>query len=745
MRTYLVLGLSLVVAACSPPVKDARFKVLASVEQLHVTHDEVWAVLEARDGTGKLIDTGTADALGSYVFRKLPPGEGYVVRIKDSSPFEQSKPLTVMSVASSKPKPELYTTQPLVAGFNYLTMRDGTKLSAWVTLPGSINGRFPTVVNYSGYSASKPGKPQEGFEFLCSDFPVVCTPPYDGSALLAGMSGYATVSVNMRGTGCSGGAYDYFEPMQVLDGYDIIEIVAAQSWALHHQVGMVGLSYPGISQLFVAAEQPPGLAAIAPMSVIGNTASTLLPGGILNDGFALSWVKNVLSKAVPYGQGWEQDRVDGGDETCRENQLLHGQLIDNVAQARLITFYDPAQHDRLNPSVFAEKIKVPVFVVGQWQDEQTGPYFFTLFDQLKNASALRMTATNGVHIDGLAPQVLAEWQVFLELFVAKRVPLEPKIRNFAPFIFDSVYHSKMTLPDTRFRNYATVDEAVAAWKAEPKLRVIFENGAGDTMDYGAPKGAFEASFPTWPPPTTPTRLFFQPGGGLKADMPTVTDSASSFRMDPLQGARGILAPGGDIWAKQPKYDWKQPAPGDAVVFEGEPLTADLAMVGSASVDLWISAPVDNADLQVTLSEVRPDGKEMYVQSGWMRAGHRMPGPGATATWPAQTFEEKNWALLMPNMWTQVRVPTAGFAHVMRAGSKVRITVDTPGGTRADWRFALAKFQAEVRNSVGHDSVHPSSVVLPKVDGVVATTALPPCPSLRGQPCRDWAAFVNVPK
>ena len=31
----------------------------------------------------------------------------------------------------------------------------------------------------------------------------------------------------MRGTGCSGGAFDYFEPLQGLDGYDVIETVAA--------------------------------------------------------------------------------------------------------------------------------------------------------------------------------------------------------------------------------------------------------------------------------------------------------------------------------------------------------------------------------------------------------------------------------------------------------------------------------------------------------------------------------------
>ena len=45
---------------------------------------------------------------------------------------------------------------------------------------------------------------------------------------------------------------------------------------------MVGISYGGISQLFVAATQPPHLAAITPLSVIDNTATTLDPGGILN-------------------------------------------------------------------------------------------------------------------------------------------------------------------------------------------------------------------------------------------------------------------------------------------------------------------------------------------------------------------------------------------------------------------------------------------------------------------------------
>ena len=60
----------------------------------------------------------------------------------------------------------------------------------------------------------------------------------------------------MRGTGCSGGAFDFFEPLQSLDGYDVIETIARQPWVAHHKVGMMGISYGGISQLFTAQTQP---------------------------------------------------------------------------------------------------------------------------------------------------------------------------------------------------------------------------------------------------------------------------------------------------------------------------------------------------------------------------------------------------------------------------------------------------------------------------------------------------------
>ena len=72
-----------------------------------------------------------------------------------------------------------------------------------------------------GFGIAASGKNSD-LQGLCPTYPTLCDAPNDPSALLASLMGYATVSVNMRGTGCSGGAYDYFEDLQLLDGYDVI-------------------------------------------------------------------------------------------------------------------------------------------------------------------------------------------------------------------------------------------------------------------------------------------------------------------------------------------------------------------------------------------------------------------------------------------------------------------------------------------------------------------------------------------
>lgn len=727
---------------------SATFKVRGSVEQIHVWKAPPAARIEVRDASGALTQSGTTDKLGSLVFRGVPPGDNYAVSAPDITPTDAQRPVRVFSIGDSLPKQDFYAGQELKPGFNYITTRDGTKLAAYVTLPGPLtDGPYPTVVNYSGYNPAQPGGPIGNYQALCGTLPVLCDSPSDPSALVAALMGYATVGVNMRGTGCSGGAYDYFEELQLLDGYDAIEAVATQKWVKGHRVGMTGLSYPGIAQLFVARTHPPSLAAITPLSVIGDSYTTGRPGGIFNDGFALEWITQVLNKADPYGQGWEKGRVDKGDTVCEENQLLHGQKVDVVQKAKNNPYYSDAIAGPVNPTSFVHEIDVPVFLAGAWQDEQTGPFFFTLLDQFKSSPLTRFTAYNGVHPDGFAPQILVEWKAFLDIYVAHVVPkVSDVVRQLAPQLFLGTFKSTLDIPPDRFAKYATWEEAKAAFEAEQPLRIIFEDG-GLTTNVGAPEGTFETRFDKWPPSATQSlRYYFHADGSLQATAPTEAVAASTFQLDPSAGHRGILGLGANVWDPLPAYDWKQPPPGNYAVFDSAPLTGDLVMMGTASVDVWLRSTaggVDDADLEANIMELRPDGQEMFVQTGWLRASMRKLAASATDLWPQHTYTQGDEALLKAGEWNLARIGVCAFGHVFRAGSRVRVTVDTPGDSRASWQFALKTFPGTVTYDVGHSAMYPSSVALPVITGMKATTPLPACPSLRAQQCRAYMPYVNT--
>lgn len=713
----------------------AAFNVRESVEQLHVTRAEPGHELGVLDEAGREVARQVADDLGSVVFRTLEPGEGY--RVVDLDNDESSRALRVWGVDESLPEREFYESQQLVPGYQYITMRDGTTLSAYVTLPGPIEeGPYPTIVNYSGYSPAKPGEPI-GLDLpvSCDVIPTLCDTPNHPSGLLAGLMGYATVGVNMRGTGCSGGAYDYFETLQLLDGYDIIEVVAAQSWVKHNHVGMAGLSFPGISQLFVARVQPPSLAAITPLSVIADTASsTLAPGGIFNDGFALSWAQGVLDGAQPYGKGWEQELVDAGDEVCEENQLLHGQAVDTVQKALENPFRSAELNDPIDPSLFVDEITVPVFMTGAWQDEQTGGHFPVLFDRFESAPVTKFTAFNGEHADGYTPHIISEWKTFLDLYVSQEIPqIDPFLRTAAPVFFKELFGASLELGPDRFADYASYEEAKAAYEAEDDLRIIFEVGEKPGGTENAPEGSFEERFSQWPiAGTEPLRFYLTEAGGL-SETPTDAggDSGSSFEVNP-EVARLTSADG-----------WQAPKQGEALAFQTEPLEADLVLLGHASADLWVQSTADDADLEVNVIEVRPDGQEVYVQSGWLRATHRALAPDATELRPKKTHLERDSAPLPAGSWELLRIEIFPFGHVFRAGSRLRITVETPGGNRTRWTFILKDLGDDVVHSVAHSADHPSSIVFSHLPSVVAPANTPGC-GLRAQPCRDEVTLVNPP-
>ncbi|MEA2214293.1 MAG: uncharacterized protein QOF83_4241 [Solirubrobacteraceae bacterium] len=719
----LVTLLTLLAAAAGAQARGAH----GSADQVYATDLKGGLPVNLISPRGRVVATKRADHLGGVLFRHVVPGRGYVV----SQGAVHSGRLTVFSDRPAPPSTRFYGQRIPAQGYGYLTTRDGTRLAVDVHLPGGA-GPYPTLVEYSGYGYADPHGPDSGI------------------AQVANLLGFAVVDVNMRGTGCSGGAFDYFEQLQSLDGYDIVETVARQPWVLHHRVGMLGVSYGAISQLFVAATDPPHLAAITPLSTIDATATTLYPGGILNTGFALAWGEQRVHDARPAsahgGQPWALQRIQQGDATCAANQALHGEAANLIAEIRTNHYYVPSVADPLAPITFVKRIHVATFLACQFTDEQTGAHCPDLAAHFTGTRRKWFTFTNGVHTDSLDPQTFNRWYDFLELYVARRAPhLSDAQKAFAPALYSGVLGvSGVTLPADPLQSQPSYGRALRAFQAQKPIRVLFDNGAGRRP--GQPYPGFGASFRRFPIPGTRATSWYLNAAGRLSGAPPATATGDRWTWNPhARPATDYTGhdDGSGLWQTTPNYQWTQNPAGTAAAYVSAPLRRATTVIGGGAVQLWLKASAPSVDLQVTVSEVRPDGRETFVQNGWLRANERALDPRlSTLLAPVPTLRAADVRALPRGRFVKVVVPLYYEGHVYRGGSRIRLVISAPNGDQPVWAFAETQPHGRPLVTIAHSRRYPSRVVLPVVPGVRASTPLPPCPGLRGEPCRAYRPYAN---
>jgi predicted acyl esterase len=762
-----LLGVTLL---ATPSARGADvFSAHGSARQIYVVGLPAGASATLLDGTGQVVRTQQADSLGGLLFRDVAPGDGY--RVREDATGTTSGPVTVHTEDAAPWDSTIYDQTIPSDGYSYLTTRDGTQLALTVhppTHPAGIGGLpqgfpvpngpdylppYPTLIEYSGYGYAAPDS------------------PVNGIAAIANLMGFAVVDVSMRGTGCSGGAFDFFEPLQNLDGYDVIETIARQPWVKGHKVGMMGISYGGISQLFTAQLQPPHLAAISPMSVIDATATTLYPGGDLNTGFAVAWAQERQEQAQPAGigatgtQAYAEQRVAQGDTTCIANQALHGEAADLMAKIRQNSHYVPSVADPLDPITFVNKINVPVFMACQWEDEQTGGHCPALVQHFTGTDKKWFTFTNGAHIDSLDPETMNRWYDFLELYVAGQPPIvnQAVLRAAAPLIYQTAMGvpqtDLVTLPLDPVQLQPTYATALAAFEQAPAVRVLFDNGAGLsptlTQTAGDPYPAYERSFSTLPVPGVTARSWYLgPNGSLAPSAPLrpyadrYTSDANALPRTDYTGGTGT----GGLWgnASQWSWDWQQNKPGTAVSYLSAPLATDVTTVGAGAVQLWVQSSTPDVDLQATVSEVR-NGHETFVQSGWLRASERKLATTSdnifkqpsTLLEPIPTMLASDAQPMPQGDYAQVTIPLYFQGHAYRAGSQIRVTISAPNGTQPIWSFDETQPAAATSDvQVAFAPKMPSRLVLPVVPLTTIGSPQPACPSLRNEPCRPVVPFTN---
>ena len=200
------------------------------------------------------------------------------------------------------------------------------------------------------------------------------------------------------------------------------------------------------------------------------------------------------------------------------------------------------------------------------------------------------------------------------------------------------------------------------------------------------------------------------------DAPATGTRADAFTWDadarPLNDFTGDTGAGdGGLWTATPPYQWSQDPARHAVAYVTAPLSEDTTVVGAGRVDLWVRSSAPNVDLQATISEVRPDGKETFVQNGWVRTIARaLDEAKSTELEPVLSLREEDFA---PMPSDQLR---AGHGPALLRGARLSRGLAHPrqglGAQRRPADLVVQRDRAR-RNGGGRDRLRRRDAVPPR--------------------------------
>jgi predicted acyl esterase len=255
-----------------------------------------------------------------------------------------------------------------------ITVDDGLTLRADVFRPTQA-GRFPVILTYGPYGkglAFQDGN-ASAWQRMTSAFPDTAA----GSSNLYQNwevpdpekwvpDGYVIIRVDSRGAGRSPGFLDPWSPRETRDVYECIEWAAVQPWS-SGKVGMNGISYYAMNQWYVAALQPPHLAAICVWEGAADYYRDVYRhGGIYSQFFENLYPRALLRVQYGLGERGLRSRVTGdlvsGPETLSEEQLAANRIaVDEWALQRPL---DGPDYRERSPDW--SKVTVPVLSAANW-------------------------------------------------------------------------------------------------------------------------------------------------------------------------------------------------------------------------------------------------------------------------------------------------------------------------------------------------------------------------------------------
>ncbi|MGN6360189.1 MAG: CocE/NonD family hydrolase [Thermomicrobiales bacterium] len=430
--------------------------------------------------------------------------------------------------------------------------------------------------------------------------------------------GYAALTVDLRGLGNSGGSSpEPFAPQEGRDGHAVVEWIARQPWC-NGNVGMWGVSYPGITALATAATRPPHLKAIVPIHATSDLYRGVVALGGCTTGF---WM-----------------RADWGPRMVAYN-LLPPLLQDDAGRWARVW----AEHLAGNPPWLTA-----------WADHPHCDDYWQA-----RVAAMDQVACPALHIGGWR-DLYADCtpRDFAANTAPKHLLMGPWKHEFPDKALEAPW-AGLAAMERWFDRWLKGERNGS--ETEPPVTFFLQGDGGGWR-----------SAPAWPPPgVEPRDWWLAAAGALTAGNTPPATGASSYAYDPTVGIESLVW---DPWttALDPTLPRDQSADdARSLCFTGEPLREPLTLLGSATAQLELSASALPLHVVVKLAEVAPNGRSTLITTGWADlTAHGRPGERLQIAVPLRATAYR----LAPGSRLRVAIACADFPRLWPTPAPALLTL-----------------------------------------------------------------------
>ncbi len=494
-----------------------------------------------------------------------------------------------------------------------IAMPDGVRLASDIYLPDTAKAPVPVILMRLPYGKRRFGEVRKWMRIFLP-------------------AGYGVVVQDMRGRYASQGEFAPYPNAQG-DGAATLDWIAAQGWS-NGQVGTIGCSALGETQVMLGKARHPNHAAMIPMGAGGAIGSLggshgyfgFFEGGIFNLASGFGWFVAAGGKtadkmgkpAVDYPAGLSTLPARDAVARFRDDPTDFRAFMDHFGDAEYWTDAGFVTE--------RDQFETPFLFVDGWYDGAR--------ETLQMADHMRRSGAQGhvVILPGLHCDLGA---AFANGGIGDMAVNPDNARDIEALSLSVMDHHLKGAP-------------------APDLPPVLYYMLGEDRWYDADQ---------WPPKAARPHVLYLSDDGL-AYAPPATAGTTRFVSDPADPVPtlggNICCTGDPDLRAGPLFQNPIEGRDDLAIMTGPRLDGPLRLAGPVTAILHVSSDVPDTDLILRLTDVDPAGRSLMIQEGALRLRYR-DGVGQPR-------------LMTPGDVYEVRVILRDIAYQVPAGHRLRLHV-----------------------------------------------------------------------